>query len=352
MTEVELRLRDLLTDDHLAVRVPADLAEAVHAGVRRRRRHARIASSAAVVAVVAAVAGAAVPLLLSKTSGPPRHVVADRPQVWAPGTLTALPAALHTPSAMAVSGGVVWVAGNGVLARIDVTSRHVTTRPTGPVTDLAATPRHLWVARRCALELHKTNDGTTVSTSALPCDGGGVSGPAVTANGARAWVASDDGSRTHVRVYTVGDPQFTAERVLPGRLAGAHLLAIGGHSVYVVTSSGEGSVLHELSADDLRPLATIAVPGARFMAYGSDQLFVADATGVVAYPPDLSSRRTLVTGAVSTLTTGSGLVWCNPGGASLVGLDAAAGRTVDVTALPAEPDGLLRADGDALWSVR
>ncbi|MDQ1747738.1 MAG: hypothetical protein QOD07_2001 [Frankiaceae bacterium] len=359
--DVERRLRDLLTDDHLTVRVPARALDAVHTGVRRRRRRARLASATAVVAVAATVGAVATPALLHRSSRAPHdHVVTAKPEPWTSGPATALPTALRSPSAMAVSGGVVWVAGSGVLARVDATSRRVTSMPTGAVSDLAATPRHLWVAlrpangtaRSCSLELHETNSGSSVSTYTLPCDADGATGPVVTANGPRAWVASDDGTRTHLRLYTANTTSPPVERVLPGRLAGPRPLAIGGTSVYVVTSGTDGAVLHRLSATDLTPLATIAVPGARLVAYGSDQLFVADAASVAAYRPDLTARRTFVAGAVSALTTGDDLVWCDPGGGKLSGLDAHAGTAAATAAFSPGPVGLLRADGTLLWSVQ
>jgi hypothetical protein len=361
MLDVERRLRDLLTDDHLAVRIPARALDAVHTGVRRRRRRARLTGATAVVAVAATVGAVVTPALLHRSSRAPHdHVATEKPGPWTPGPATALPTALRIPSAMAVSGGVVWVAGSGLLARVDATSRRVTSMPTGGVSDLAATPRHLWVALRpanrtahsCALELHETKEGATVSTFTLPCDARGASAPVVTANGPRAWVATDDGARTHLRLYTANSSSPPVERLLPGRLVGPRPLAIGGTSVYVVTSGPDGAVLHRLSAADLTPLATIAVPGARLLAYGSNQLFVADTASVAAYRPDLKARRTFVAGAVSALTTGDDLVWCDPGGGKLAGFDAHAGTATAIAAFSPGPAGLLRADGTLLWSVQ
>jgi hypothetical protein len=174
----------------------------------------------------------------------------------------------------------------------------------------------------------------------------------VTANGPHAWVATDDGTRTHLRLYTAGNTKMTAERVLPGRLAGPHLLAIGGTSVYVVTRAAGGNpVVHQLSATDLKPLATISVPGARLVAYGSNQLYVADPAGVLALRPDLSGQRRLVLGTVTTLTTGDDLVWCDAGGGGLAGLDPQTGDVISVAQVSVDPGELFRADGPAVWEV-
>lgn len=362
MVDVERRLRDLLTDDHLAVRVPAGAVDAIHAGVRRRHRRARIVGAAGVVAVAAAVTAVVVPAAVGRTShGPPGGVVTQATRTWPAGPITALPATIASPAAMTVSGAVVWVAGpavdrggNDVLARVDAASRQVTTTAVGAVSDMAATPRHLWIALRgCTLELHETTQGGIVSTYPLPCDSRGGTGPVVTADGGKAWVASDDGSRTHVGLYVVGDSKPVAQRVLPGRLAGPDLLAIGGTNVYVVTRGpGDGAVLHQLSRTDLRPLATISLTSPRLMAYGSGHLYVADATGVVALAPDLSSERTLVSGSVTTLTTGDDLVWCDavPGG-GLAGIDPRTGTVVSIAEVSPDRGELLRADGAVIWAV-
>lgn len=368
MLDVEQRLRDLLTDDHLAVRVSADAVDAVHSGVRRRRRRARVAGSAVVVAVVA-VAAIAGPLVVNRTSPTsPGRVASGTNGVWTPGPLTSLPSALTNPSAMAISGGIVWIAGpaadsvdGDVLARVDAGSRRVTTMTAGLVSDLAATPRHLWAAlrggpsnpTRCTLELRRTTDGGNVSTYPLPCDAGGASAPTVTADGGHAWIATDDGAHTYVRLYTAGARKLTKQLILAGRLAGPRVLAIGGSSVYVVTfSADDGAVLHQLSRADLTPLRTIAAPGARLIAYGSDRLYVADATGVASFPPDLGGRSSFATGYVTMLTTGAGIVWCDPGGGALAGLDPRTGAVTSVAEIPVDPPGIVRADGSVLWSVR
>ena len=367
--DIEQRLRDLLTDDHLAVRVPASAVEAVHTGVRRRRRRARVAGTAGAVAAAVAVGAIAGPALTNRAPRPsPGRVAGATSGVWTPGPLTSLPTALTTPAAMAISDGIVWIAGpaaravdGDVLARVDATSRRVTTMPAGVVSDLAATPQHLWVAlrgtasdpRQCTLELRQTSDGGIVSTFPLPCDAGTTTVPSVTANGGHAWVVTDDGSHTYLRRYTAGRSTPPEQRILAGRLAGPHLLAIGGTSVYVVTlTAGEGAVLHQLSAANLRPLMTIAVPGARLIAYGSNRLYVADAEGVGSYPPDLSERSTFVAGHVTTLTTGAGIVWCDPGGRALAGLDPRTGAVTSVAEMPAAAPGMVRADGSVLWAVR
>ncbi len=362
MVDVEQRLRDLLTDDHLAVRVPAGALDAVHAGVRRRRRRTRVVSAAGVVAVAAAVAAVVVPVAVGRTPhGSPGGVATQATRTWPAGPITPLPATIASPAAMAVSRGVVWVAGpavdrggNDVLARLDTASGRVSTTAVGAVSDMAATPRHLWLALRgCTLELHETTHGGIVSTYPLPCDSRAGTGPVVTANGGEAWVASDDGSRTHVGLYAVGGSKPVAQRVLPGRLAGPHLLAIGGASVYVVTRGrGDGAVLHQLSGTDLRPLATISLTSPRLMAYGSGHLYVADAAGVVALAPDLSSERSLVSGSVTTLTTGDNLVWCDavPGG-GLAGIDPRTGKVAGIAEVSPDRGELLRADGAAIWAV-
>jgi len=364
MVEVEQRLRNLLTDDHLALRVPAGTVEAIHAGVRRRRRRARVASAAGVVAIAASVAAVAVPVALERTSRvSPGGTGNQATPIWKPGPITTLPAAVSSPTSLAVSGGIVWGAGpaggepgGDVLARMDAASRQVTTTVTGAVADMAATPQHLWVAlRSCTLVLRETTHGKAVSTFPLPCDVRSGAGPTVTANGKRAWVASDDGSRTHVRLYTAGQKHPTAEGILAGRLAGSHLLAIGGNSVYVVTHTSDGSsLLHELSATDLKPVGeTVSLANPRLMAFGSGQLYVAGADGVVAYAPDLTSPHILSTGAVTRLTTGDGLVWCDPNGASgLEGLDPSTGEVIGIAEIGADPDELVRADGAVLWTVK
>jgi len=369
MLDVEQRLRDLLTDDHLTVHVSPDAVEAVHSGVRRRRRRARVAGSAVGVAAVVAVAAIAGPVVFNRTPSPsPGRVASGTSGVWTPGPLTSLPSALTTASAMAISGGIVWIAGpaahtvdGDVLARVDASTRRVTTMTAGLVSDLAATPRHLWAALRggpsdptnCALELRRTTDGGIVSTYPLPCDAGGASVPTVTADGGHAWVATDDGVHTYLRLYTAGARTLTKQLVLAGRLAGPRVLAIGGSSVYVVTyTSDDGVVLHQLSRADLTPLRTIAAPGARLIAYGSDRLYVADATGVASFPPDLGGRSDFATGYVTTLTTGAGIVWCDPGGGALAGLDPRTGAVTSVAEISADPPGIVRADGSVLWSVR
>jgi hypothetical protein len=363
---IEQRLRDLLTDDHLAVRVPAGAIEAVEAGVRRRRR-TRLAGAGGVAAVAVAAAAFAVPAVLHRTARvSPGDVTSETRGIWTPSPYTTVPT-MTAPSVVAVSGGIVWVAGpaagtdgGDVLARMDATSRRVTTMAAGAVSDMAATPRRLWVALRqgartassCNLELRETTKGQIVSTFPLPCDTDGGSPPVVTANGTHAWVATDDGSRTHLRLYTAGSSAPTAERILPGRLAGPHLLAIGGTSVYVVTlDADDGATLHQLSAARLVPIASTAAPGARLIAYGSEQVYVADADAMVAYPPDLSSRRSFATGHVTALTTGAGLVWCDLNGDMFSGLDPHTGEIVGVSEVPAQPGGLLRADGAILWAV-
>lgn len=364
MVEVEQRLRDLLTDDHLALRVPAGAVEAVHAGVRRRRRRARVASAAGVVAIAASVAAIAVPAALEQTSRVSPGGTGDQAMpIWKPGPITTLPAAISSPTSLAVSGGIVWVAGpaagepgDDVLARMDAATRHVTTTATGAVADMAATPLHLWVAlRSCALQLRETTDAKAVSTFPLPCDAHSSVGPTVTANGKRAWVASDDGSRTHIRLYTAGQQHPTAEAILAGRLAGSHLLAIGGTRVYVVTRTSDGSsLLHELSAIDLKPAGgTVSLASPRLMAFGSGQLYVAGADGVVAYAPDLTSPHTLSSGSVTRLTTGDGMVWCDAHGAGgLEGLDPSTGEVIGISEIGADPDELVRADGTVLWTVK
>lgn len=365
--DVEQRLRDLLTDERLAVRNPAGAIEAIHVGVRRRRR-VRLAGASGAVAAVVVLAVVVGPVVLHRPARVTHGDVSSEIRaVWQPTPFTFLPPAMTAPAAMAVSGGLVWVAGpakdpsaGDVLARVDASSRHVTTMETGIVSDMAATPRHLWVAMhdttgstsRCTLQLRETSHGEIVSTYSLPCDATNGTAPVVTANGAHAWVATDDGHRTHVRLYTVGSSAPPGETVLPGRLAGPHLLAIGGTSVYVVTlTAGEGAWLHRLSATSLGSLGSIAAPGARLMAYGDDQLYVADGSGVVSYPSDLSGRSGFAIGHVTTLTTGAGMVWCDPGGGTYRGLDPRTARVVGVTKLPANPGGLLRADGTVLWDV-
>ncbi|MDQ1699934.1 MAG: hypothetical protein QOG34_1797 [Frankiaceae bacterium] len=366
VVNVEQRLHDLLTDDHLAVRVPAGAVEAIHSGVRRRRR-ARFAGTAGLAFVaVAATALTGTALLHRGARLAPGQVTSETPGVWVPGSLTALPRTMAAPAAIAASGGLVWVAGpatdtpgTDVLARVDAASRQVTSMSTGVASDVAATPLRLWVALRpgatdtqCALQLRETTRGQIVSTFPLPCDASGDVGPNVTANGSHAWVAVDDGSATRLRLYTAGSSAPPVERVLPGRLAGPHLLAIGGTSVYVVTrDDAAGTVLHQLSADRLRPLATISVPGARLMAYGNDQLYVADASSVGAYPADLGGRRGFVSGYVRSLTTGAGVVWSDPAGTSFEGFDPHTGKVAGITKVPVVPGGLLRADGAVLWAV-
>jgi hypothetical protein len=356
MVDVEQRLRDLLTDDHLAVRIPAEAVETVHLGVRRRRRRARLANTAGVVAVAVAVAAIVGPTLLSRTQRtPPGSIAGGKSGVWTRGPITSLPSALTKPQAMAVSGGTVWIAGpaaravdGDVLARVDATSRQVTTM------------RHLWVALRdpsgntgrCSLQLRQTIDGGIVSTSSLPCNANTATGPAVTANGEHAWVATDEGTSTDLRLYTAGSRVPTKERVLPGGLGGPHVLVIGGTSVYVITLSPNGAVLHQLSHLGLEPLSTIAVPNARLMAFGSGRIYVADTVGVASFPADLSGRSTFTTGDVTTLTTGAGVVWCDADGGALAGLDPRTAAVTGVVEVPADPRGIVRADGDVLWAVR
>lgn len=366
MLDVEQRLRDLLTDDHLAISVRAGAADAVHAGVRRRRRHARLTGAAA-MAVAGAVAGLVVaPIALRPATRPATGTITGEAPILKPSPITPLP--LASASALAVSGGVVWVAGPepgvagaDLLMRVDAATRHVTRTPLGVVSDLAATPLHLWVALRpgvgdpshCTLESRKTSSAGLVSTYPLPCDAAASSGPIVTANGGHAWVATDDGTSTHLRLYSAGSRALQKEVVLPGRLTGTHLLAIGGSSVYVVTASADGrAVLHELSAADLTSRRATDVTGARLMAFGSHRLYVANETSVVSYQPDLSDRRTLVAARVTMLTTGNDLVWCDAHGNTPEGLAPLTGDVMSVAEANSDPTGIVRADRDLLWIVR
>ena len=332
---------------------------------RRRRALIALAALAGLAAVAAVVYGATRDQPASALTGAPADSVVVLDQ--ATGRVEAAVGVGHTPTAVTVGAGAVWVlnADDRTISRIDATTRRVSTFATDATpTDVAAGPDALWVGNGRRLGDAQFVGPVTTSVSqldatthavrdtvALRLVGGKLSNAsrqhiAIARSG--IWVVNPDFSVTHL------DPQTGRVRARLTALDVVAIAASGDH----VWALGSGHLLTRIDprTDSIATNVTVPAGDLSALTIGAGAIWATDpAAGTlwrVDPGPPLRERTIDVGAGADAVAFGAGRVWvANRLAGTVLAVDPATNRVVRRVNVGNTPRGIAVGEGHVWVSV-